>query len=145
MPIGNENENENENKNFTIMDKEYVMSVAKTIQEQLFWSIDKWTYLSWGTSKKVAMMYNNMPTLALRVSGAIHKGWVYISLNEGADCYEVRLLNVGRTQVRDTIEEVYCDNLGTIIDGLIERAPQWNDGQYAKVAMRDSMRKLKSA
>ena len=124
------------------MDKEYVMSVAKTIQEQLFWSIDKWAYFSWGVSRKVAMVYNDMPTLALRVSGVLHKGWVYISLNEGMDCYELRLLNVAQTNVKKTLDEVYCDNLGSIVDGIVERAPELTDEQYSKKAMADSARKM---
>ena len=72
--------------------------IAKTINEQLFWSIDKWTYFSWGVSKKVFTFYNDMPSLMMRVSGAIHKGWVVISLNEGSDTYEVRLLNVRKEE-----------------------------------------------
>lgn len=124
------------------MDKEYVMSVAKTILEQLFWSIDKWTYLSWGVSKRVAMVCNDMPTLALRVSGLVHKGWVYISLNEGADCYEVRLLNVGQDKVKTVLEDIYCDNLGTVIDSLVEK-PIGIDGKtYKRKAMKDSERKI---
>ena len=126
------------------MDKEYVMSVAKTIMEQLFWSIDKMIYFSWGVSRKVAMVYNDMPTLALRVSGVLHKGWVYISLNEGADVYEVRLLNVSKNKVVKTIEEVYCDNLGEVIDGIVERAPGQTDDQYFKKALADSAKKMKS-
>ena len=124
------------------MDKDYVMSVAKTIQEQLFWSIDKWTYFSWGVSRKVAMVYNDMPTLAIRVSGLRHKGWVFISLNEGMDCYEVRLLNVAQNKVKKTLEEVYCDNLGEVVDGLVERDPGLSDEQYSKRAMADSARKM---
>lgn len=126
------------------MDKEYVMSVAKTIQSQLFWSIDKWVFFSWGVRVKQAMVYEGMATLALRVSGAVHKGWVYISLNEGKDCYEVRLLNVARTKVKRTLDEVYCDNLGEIIDSLVERKAEWSDEQYKQKAMRDSARKMGS-
>lgn len=120
------------------------MSVAKTIMEQLFWSSDKMTYFSWGVSRKVALVYNDMPTLALRVSGVLHKGWVYISLNEGMDVYEVRLLNVSKNEVKKTIEEVYCDNLGSVIDGIVERAPGLTDDQYIKKALADSAKKMKS-
>ena len=124
------------------MDKEYVMSVANTILKQLFWSIDKWTYLSWGVSKRVAMVCNDMPTLALRVSGLVHKGWVYISLNEGSDTYEVRLLNVGQDKVKTVLEDIYCDNLGTVIGSLIEKPIGMDDKTYRHKALKDSERKI---
>ena len=124
------------------MDKEFIMATAKTIEQQILWSINKWEYLSWGISRKVATEYEGMATLALRVSGAVHKGWVFISLNEGKDCYEVRLLNVARNKVKRMLEEVYCDNLGAVLDGLIERKTEWTDEQYKKKAARDSARKL---
>ena len=118
------------------------MATAKTIEQQILWSINKWEYMSWGIRKKVATEYEGMATLALRVSGAVHKGWVFISLNEGADCYEVRLLNVARTKVKRTLEEVYCDNLGEVLDSLIERKTEWTDEQYKNKAARDSARKM---
>lgn len=118
------------------------MATAKTIEQQILWSINKFEYLSWGISKKVAIEYEGMATLALRVSGAVHKGWAFISLNEGKDCYEVRLLNVARTKVKHTLEEVYCDNLGTVLDSLIERKTELTDEQYKNKAARDSARKM---
>ena len=124
------------------MDKDFIMATAKTIQEQILWSINKWEYMSWGIRQRVAIEYEGMATLALRVSGAVHKGWVYIGLNEGMDCYEVRLLNVARTKVKRTLEEVYCDNLGQVLDGLIERKAEWTDEQYKHKAASDSARKM---
>ena len=124
------------------MDNEFIMATAKTIEQQILWSINKWEYMSWGVSKKAAIEYESMATLALRVSGAVHKGWVFVSLNEGMDCYEVRLLNVARTKVKRTLEEVYCDNLGKVLDGLIESKTEWTDEQYKNKAARDSARKL---
>ena len=124
------------------MDKEFIMATAKTIEQQILWSISKWEYMSWGIRKKVAIEYESMATLALRVSGAVHKGWVFISLNEGKDCYEVRLLNVARTKVKRTLEEVYCDNLGQVLDSLIERKTEWTDEQYKNKGARDSAKKM---
>lgn len=124
------------------MDKEFIMATAKTIEQQILWSINKWEYLSWGIRQKVALEYEGMATLALRVSGAVHKGWVYISLNEGMDCYEVRLLNVACTKAKRTLDEVYCDNLGEVLDGLIERKPEWTDEQYTRKAASDSAKKM---
>lgn len=124
------------------MDKEFIMATAKEAERQILWSIDKWAYMSWGIRQKAAIEYEGMATLALRVSGLRHKGWVYVSLNEGMDCYEVRLLNVARTKVKRTLEEVYCDNLGEVLDGLIEKDPTLPDDKYRDKAMRDSARKM---
>ena len=125
----------------TAEDNQRCYEIAKTINEQLFWSIDKWTYFSWGVSKKMFTFWNEMPSLMLRVSGAIHKGWVVVSLNEGSDTYEVRLLNTKKEE-KAKYEDIYCDNLGSFIDGKIEKAPGVTDEQYYKVAMEDSRRKM---
>lgn len=115
--------------------------VAKTINEQLFWSIDVPTYWSWGVSKKVFTYHNDMPSLMMRVSGVIHKGWVVISLNEATDSYEVRLLNVSKDE-KAKYEDIYCDQLGSFIDGLIERAPGMSNKEYGKLAKADSEKKM---
>ena len=125
----------------TEQDRERCYEIAKTINEQLFWSIDKWTYFSWGVSKKLFTYFKEMPSLMMRVSGALHKGWVVISLNEGSDTYEVRLFNVKKEE-KAKYEDIYCDQLGEFIDGLIERSPSMTNEQYAKVAFEDSARKM---
>lgn len=122
------------------MDIEFIRQTAETAWSQLFWSVNKWTVMSWGVSKRVATIYNNMPTLALKVSGLVHKGWVYISLNEGKDVYEVRLFK--NKQCIKTIEEVYCDNLGETIDELVEKPTSMSEEEYSEKAKADSMAKL---
>lgn len=118
-----------------------VFEIANTAHAQLFWTIDTNVYWSWGVSKRIATTYKGMPTLCMKVSGAIHKGWVYISLNEGQDVYEVFLLNNRKREIKH-LDEVYCDNLGRVIDGLVERAPEMSDEQYKKLAFADSEMKL---
>lgn len=117
------------------------LDVAKTINEQIFWSIDKWTFFSWGVSKKIAMTYNNMPSLRLRVSGLVHKGWVTISLDEGRDCYIITLQDV-RGNVKSTHDEVYCDELGDRIDQLVEKPSEMSYDRYMELAKADTQRKL---
>ena len=123
------------------MDMNTCIRVANTINEQIFGSIDKWTYFSWGVSKKIACYYEGKPSLKLRVSGLLHKGWVIISLDEGRDLYEVRLLNL-KDNVKKVVNEVYCDELGYTIDTLVERPEAMNDEDYYKKAMADSKRKM---
>ena len=125
----------------TEQDRERCYQVAKTINEQLFWSIDMPTYWSWGVSKKMFTFWEDMPSLMLRVSGAIHKGWVVVSLNEGTDTYEVRLLNV-KQEEKAKYEDVYCDNLGSFIDDKVERPVGMSDEKYHEIAMKDSQMKM---
>lgn len=125
----------------TEQDRERCYQVAKTINEQLFWSIDKWTYFSWGVSAKMITFWEEMPSLMMKVSGAVHKGWVVISLNEGADAYEVRLLN-NKKEEKAKYEDIYCDQLGSFIDSLVERPSGISDQEYAKIAMADTEKKM---
>ena len=60
-----------------------------------------------------------------------HKGWVYISLNEGLDLYEITLLT-SNYRVLKTIEEVYCDQLAQIVDELVERSPGMPEAKSCK-------------
>lgn len=125
----------------TESERERCYQITKTINEQLFWSIDKTIYWSWGVSKKMFTFYNEMPSLMLRVSGAIHKGWVVVSLNEGSDTYEVRLLNVKKEE-KAVYTDVYCDELGSFIDDKVERPAHMSDEEYDKIAMEDSRLKM---
>lgn len=115
--------------------------IAKVAYKQIFASISQNTFWCWGVSKVQYCFYNDMPTLMLRVSGLVHKGWVYVSLNEGRDVYEVRLLNTRKT-LKKTVDEVYCDELGAMIDHLIEKPASMTMETYGKRAMKDSAKKI---
>lgn len=119
-------------------------AIAQEAHRQLFWSIDKWTYFSWGVSKRQYVFYNDMPSLMMRVSGVIHKGWVIVSLDEGSDTYTVTLQSV-RKEVKKVVEDVYADTLGSLIDSLVERAEGLSDDEYSSKAMADSERKWNQA
>lgn len=118
----------------------YCYQKANVMFKQLFWSIDKWTYGSWGVSKRMYAFYKDMPTLILRVSGLVHKGWVYISLDEGSDCYVITLLNT-RHEVKKTVDNIYADTLGEVIDELVEKSPKLTDSEYRTRALKDSEKK----
>ena len=123
------------------MNKEYVKQIATTAWQQLFWSVTLQVVMSWGVSKKCYTLFQEMPTLMLKVSALVHKGWVYISLNEGMDVYEVRLMN-NKHECIKTIDEVYCDQLGSIIDELIEKPATMTEKEYSEKAMADSKNKI---
>ena len=63
-------------------------------------------------------LYNNMPTLVMKVNGKQHQGWVFVSLEEGKDGYVVSLLNEDHTLKRavvdvekETVRQVLMNNI----------------------------------
>lgn len=92
---------------------------------------------SWGLSRNKAIIYNGKPTLAMRVNGLLHKGWVYVIYNEGADDYSVALMTA-KNKEKKNVSGVYCDCLADVIDGLIEKAPGMTTEEYEKEIKRQS-------
>lgn len=109
--------------------KEEVIDKVLTIQRQLMWNMDVATFFSWGVNKMKILLFKGMPTLGIHVSGLLHKGWAYISLDEGLDLYEVNLLTE-ELEVVKTFQEIYCDQLAQIVDEIVERAPEMTDYDY---------------
>lgn len=124
------------------MEQEFVLKVANEINRQIRCSVRTDIVMSWGVSKRVATVYKDRATLALRVSGVLHDGWVYVSLDEGCDVYIVTLLSADKRTVVKVHDEVYCEDLGGVIDSLVERNTEWTDEEYKKLAIADSERKL---
>lgn len=124
------------------MEQEFLMKIANEINRQIRCGVTADVIMSWGISKRIATVYQDRSTLALCVSGVLHKGWVYISLDEGRDCYVVTLLSADKCKVIKVREEVYCEELGSVIDNLVERKEGWSDDMYKELAFADSERKL---
>ncbi len=124
------------------MEQGFVLKIANETNRQIRCGVTTDVVMSWGVSKRIATVYNDMATLALRVSGVLHKGWVYVSLDEGRDVYIVTLLSTDKKNVVSVHDEVYCDDLGSLIDSLVERKMEWTDEEYKKLALADSERKL---
>ena len=72
-----------------------------------------------------------MPTLALEVDGLLYKGWVYIAYDNDPDLYNIYAMSANGTP-KHTVEGVYFEDLGKILDGLIERDPATSDEDYKK-------------
>lgn len=125
------------------MEQEFLMRITNEINRQIRCGVTMDIQMSWGISKRIATIYENRATLALRVSGVLHKGWVYISLDEGRDCYIITLLSPDKKKIVSVHDEVYCEELGSVIDNLVERKEEWTDEQYKKLAMADSEQKMK--
>lgn len=124
------------------MEQEFLMKIANEINRQIRCGVTADVIMSWGVSKRIATVYQDRATLALRVSGVLHKGWVYISLDEGRDCYVVTLLSADKSKVIKVHHEVYCEELGSVIDNLVERKEEWTDDMYKELAFADSEMKL---
>ena len=72
----------------------------------------------WNCSTTSYTLYNNMPTLMLKVNGKQHQGWIFVSLEEGKNGYVVSLLNEDHTLKRavvdvekETVRQVLMDNI----------------------------------
>ena len=109
------------------MEQEFLMKIANEINRQIRCGVTADVIMSWGISKRIATVYQDRATLVLRVSGVLHKGWVYVSLDEGRDCYVVTLLSADKSKVIKVREEVYYEELGSVIDNLVERKEKWTD------------------
>lgn len=81
------------------MEQEILMKIANEINRQIRCGVTADVIMSWGVSKRIATVYQDRATLALRVSGVLHKGWVYVSLDESRDCYVVTLLSADKSKV----------------------------------------------
>ena len=78
----------------------------------------KYILKKWNCSTTSYTLYNNMPTLVLKVNGKQHQGWVFVSLEEGKDGYVVSLLNEDHTLKRavvdvekEAVRQVLMDNI----------------------------------
>lgn len=120
---------------------EEINSIVATIHEQLKATTPIAVRCSWGISKQQATLYEDKPTLALRVSGVLHKGWVFISYDRASDLYDISIVSL-KGECKHKVEGVYFDDMGKVIDGIIERDPCTTDEEYIKIAKADTIRKL---
>lgn len=118
-----------------------VNEIVMTINAQINATTRKSIIWSWGVSRRFATIYNDMASLGLRVSGCLHKGYVYVAYDEGCDLYNVYIVNM-KGVVKNESLGVFCDEIGAVIDAMIERAPEITDDEYKTRAMADSRRKF---
>lgn len=113
----------------------YAKEVA-TVALQQIKGLAGMNYYTWGVDKLMYLFYEEMPTLALRVHGFVHDGWVLVSLNEGADLYEIRLKGKDiKTETTRKIKDVYFDQLAEIIDEWVEKPADQTEEDYHKKAL----------
>lgn len=113
------------------MDNSYTIRVATTIWQQLKDFTDFSVLWSWGIHKVRPAALGSQAGLAFDVNGFQYKGTVIIKLDEGADLYDICLVQDGKlTIVRS---EVYFDELGSIIDDIVERRQGMSDEEYGQM------------
>lgn len=122
------------------MNAERINSTAYTILNQIKATASFPVRCSWGAHAYTATLFQDHAALAFRVSGLYHKGIVVIAYNEDADSYTIHLLNTRRA-IKKTISDVYCDELGRIIDREVERGTT-DLKTYEMRALADSARKM---
>lgn len=103
------------------------LEIANTILDQIR-ATDRMALWAWGAKDFVALNGSSetnrvsLGGIQFKVSGMKHKGTVIVNLMAN-DTYTVVIGNVrkGEWKVKSSTDDVYCDNLMEVIDGLIER------------------------
>lgn len=78
--------------------------------------------MSWGIDPSKARVIEN--GIELHVQGFLHTGFLQITLNEGADLFEITLLSEERETVK-FIDGVYLDCLVDTIDREVEKCDNY--------------------
>jgi hypothetical protein len=110
------------------------MDIAKTIHHQIKALTPTPVIWSWGASKWQAVGQNQIQgigeeyagALLFYVRGMLHKGHVLVSLN-AMDEYTISIGHVrkGKMNIKDQKTGIHFDMLGTIIDEMIEKRPEY--------------------
>ena len=88
--------------------------------------------LSWGFQSPIAIENG----LKFFVEGFIHKGWVKVTYNEGSDLFNVRTLD-DSGNVKEERTDVYLDGLCDVIDGMVERCPNYEERVKQEYGLKD--------
>ena len=87
--------------------------------------------MSWGLDPSKARVIDN--GMEVHVQGFLHTGFVQITLNEGTDLFEIKLLSEERELVK-FIDSIYLDSLVNILDENIEKCENYEQrvSEYLK-------------
>lgn len=102
---------ENTNRSYELA--MYIWSILKTQMTVI---------MSWGLDPSKARVINN--GMEIYVQGFLHKGFVQITLNEGTDLFEIKLLSEERELVK-FIDGIYLDCLVDTIDREVEKCDNY--------------------
>lgn len=111
---------ENTNRNYKLA--MYIWRILKTQMTVI---------MSWGIDPGQAKVIDS--GMEIHVQGFVHTGFVQITLNEGTDLFEIKLLSENRETVK-FIEDVYLDCLVNTLDENIEKCENYEQrvSEYLK-------------
>ena len=94
-------------------------------------TLDPYIPMSWGID--LESLESDNTSLEFHVQGFVHTGNVRITYIEGADVFQVTLYGEDG-ELKETINDVYNDNLVSVIDEKVEKQSQTTTDEYtAKV------------
>lgn len=109
------------------MTQDYIMSVAHTIQQQLYGLTSGNVICSWGVHYPLlASCFHDMAALCLNVDARLFTGKVFICYDEGADYYIIYLKDDKGERLLGS--DLDFTQLGEIIDEAIEKGD--NPAEY---------------
>ena len=95
-------------------------------------SLDPYIPMSWGID--LDSIESDETSLEFHVQGFVHTGNVRITYIEGADVFQVTLYGEDG-ELKETINDVYNDNLVSVIDEKVEKHPQTTTDDYTAKVM----------
>ena len=95
-------------------------------------SLDPYIPMSWGID--LDSIESDETSLEFHVQGFVHTGNVRITFIEGADVFQVTLYGEDG-ELKETINDVYLDNLVSVIDEKVEKHPQTTTDEYTTKVM----------
>ena len=95
-------------------------------------TLDPYIPMSWGID--LESLESDNTSLEFHVQGFIHTGNVRITYIEGADVFQVTLYGEDG-ELKETINDVYNDNLVSVIDEKVEKHPQTTTDEYTAKVM----------
>ena len=121
------------------LSKEHVRRVVNTIWNQLIATTSTDVIGSWGLSalsatqisKKINDYDLDMAALIMTVEGFNFQGKVFVALDEGSDYYRIYFLK--ENNLEEQRADVGFDELGTILDSLIESGNMSQEEYYKRV------------
>ena len=95
-------------------------------------SLDPYIPMSWGID--LESLESDDTSLEFHVQGFVHTGNVRITYIEGADVFQVTLYGEDG-EIKETINDVYNDNLVSVIDEKVEKQSQTTTDEYTAKVM----------
>lgn len=115
-------------------DYQYAKEIAQTIWGQIMDGVGFWVVGSWGVSRRTYGYFTEgeyeQPALYMNVNGYEFTGTVAVVYNIGRDVYEIYTQAKGTYTWECANDMVFCEELGAVLDGIIEHPSNMTDDEY---------------